>query len=72
MAFEPARITRETDYFLCKITPEKGLEVLGAYPFTKAEQRRDILQAANTKRLTELRYCIRSIMDTEAQGATGE
>jgi len=52
VAFEPYQNTRETDYFLCKVTPEKGLEVLGTYPFTKAEARRDILQEANTKRLT--------------------
>lgn len=71
MAFEPYQNTRETDYFLCKVTPEKGLEVLGTYPFTKAEARRDILQEANTKRLTVLRYCVRPLMDVEARKAIG-
>ena len=63
---KPVKLHTEPEYYLCKIEGDK-LEALEAYPFSKAEARRDLLQSESTNRLSKLRYCIRPLTDPVAK-----
>jgi len=54
------------EYYLCSITPSKGLHPSVKYQsLQEAQEKRDNLQANTSKKPTELRWCIRPVNDPE-------